>query len=106
VCYSHYSIPMDIKKTLVLSFLMFFFITITVPYILVSLDDSVEISMLYELNEEEQEDIKVLFEYSSNYDEVFPYYQSNNDTIGDYTNKSYLMPQLSLLLPPPKQYSC
>jgi hypothetical protein len=105
VCYSHYSIPMDIKKTLVLSFLMFFFITITVPYILVSLDDSVETSMLYELNEEEQEDLKVLLEYSSNCDEIFPYYQSDYDTIG-YTNKSYLMPQLSLLLPPPKQYSC
>lgn len=97
---------MILKKTLALSFVMFFIIMIGASFVIASCDDSTDSSIFLELNEEEQENFIVLLEYSSSYREDFTCRQSDNVTIVGYRSKSYLRPHLNLILQPPKQHFC
>ena len=83
-------------------FAIFFMGIASAPSIIMSIDDSVDISFFYGENEEEEkENFKLLFEISSSsIESCFVNVNAIMTTI--YTFKSYPKPQLNLILPPPE----
>ena len=75
---------------------------LSAPTIIISIDNSVDISIFYGINEEEeQEDFKLLPEISSNVAvDAVVCIPNNKDDI--YTLKKYHQPHLNLVLPPPE----
>lgn len=85
-------------------FTIIFMAFIAAPTIIVSLDDSVDISIFYSLTEEEEsENFKLIFDDKLEYSEVVYNLMANNFLIG-YTFKSYPKPHLNLITPPPEFY--
>lgn len=84
-------------------FTILFMAIITAPTIIVSIDDSVDISCFYGVGEEEEEseNLKLLFEnYLENSEDLFVV-KTNVHLIG-YTFKTYPKPHLNLIFPPPE----
>ena len=82
--------------------MMFFMLIISAPTIIASVDDSIDISALIDLNEEEeQEDIKLLLDFNLEIDAVTVAETLDLGCI-TYTSKTYSKPHLHLILPPPE----
>lgn len=94
------------KKGIAIFFIVIFTGLISAPAIILSIDNSIDTSVLLGLSEEEEtESAKLLFEneYSNvlNLDLDFA-------NIGDerYTHKKYTKPHLNLIFPPPDKVLC
>jgi len=83
-------------------FTIFFVAIISAPSIIMSFDDTIDITCFYGENEEEEkESFELLFEVSSlSLEDLVISTKEINATI--YTFKSYPKPQLNLVLPPPE----
>ena len=90
------------KNRIAVFFTILFMVVVSAPTILVSIDDSVDISSFYGIGEEEEEskNLKLLFDNNFEQTEVFLMVKSNAHVIG-YTFKTYPKPQLNLIVPPP-----
>lgn len=95
--------PMILKRNIALCFVILFTLIISAPTIIVSCDDSADISAFFGMNEEEeQEDIKLLFDYTVELTEDFSTDTSKVEYIG-YTSNKYHKPHLNLISPPPEK---
>ena len=94
---------MILKKYLALCFMIFFMLINSAPTIIMSMDDSIDSSILLDRGEEEEkEDIKLLFEITSEEWDDTSLDRFNIDIVG-YTSKKYLKPHLNLIFPPPER---
>ncbi len=93
---------MILKRTIAMLFVMLFTLMICAPTIIISYDDSEDISAFFGMNEEE-EDVKVLFDQSPEEPEDLPVDIYTKEYIG-YTAKEYYKPHLNLISPPPEGY--
>ena len=93
---------MILKRTIALLFVMLFTLMICAPTIIISCDDSADISTFFGMNEEE-EDTKVLFDKSPEELEDLSIDINKKEYIG-YTAKEYYIPHLNLISPPPERY--
>lgn len=75
---------------------------ISAPTIILSIDDSIDVTCFYSITEEEEEShsVKLVFEHSSEDCDSFFEDQVNTDLI-EYTFKNYPKPHLNLISPPP-----
>ena len=91
-----------LKKTVSIFFTVLFLGIISAPSIIVAIDDSIDISILYSLSEEEEEtnNLKIVVSES---DEVTNSYLSSfkNQKLG-YHFKKYPIPHINLIIPPPE----
>ena len=94
--------PMILKRTIALLFVMLFTLMICAPTIIISCDDSADISAFFGMNEEE-EDTKVLFNKSPEELEDISIDINKKEYIV-YTAKEYYIPHLNLISPPPERY--
>lgn len=93
---------MILKRTIALLFVMLFTLMICAPTIIISCDDSADISAFFGMNEEE-EDTKVLFDKSpEELEDVL--IDINKKEYICYTAKEYYIPHLNLISPPPERY--
>jgi len=94
---------MIIKRSIALCFVMLFTLMICAPTIIISCDDTADISAFFGMNEEEeQEDIKLLFDPS--YEELESLsVDSNTKEYIVYTSNEYYKPHLNLISPPPER---
>ena len=93
---------MTLKKNLALFFMIFFMLINSAPTILLSIDNSIDSSTIMGLGEEEEkEDIKLLFEFPSNDIEETTVKLVNLIDV-DHTSKTYIKPHLNLIFPPPE----
>ena len=76
---------------------------ISAPTIITSIDDSVDISYFFGMGEEEEEseNLKLLFENSLELFEDYFIIKTRGNLIG-YTFKTYPKPHLNLISPPPE----
>lgn len=92
-----------IRKKSAIFFTILFMVIIAAPLIIISIDDSIDITYFYGENEEEEkEGLKVLFEITSRDIESCFVDKSNNDNLG-FTFKSYQNPHINLIFPPPER---
>lgn len=75
---------------------------ICAPTIIISCDDSADISAFFGMNEEE-EDSKVLFDHSQEELEDLPLDSYTKEDIV-YTSNEYYKPHLNLISPPPERH--
>lgn len=95
---------MILKRTIALLFVMLFTLMICAPTIIISCDDSADISAFFGMNEEEeQEGVKLLFDKSPEELEDVSIDINKKEYIG-YTAKEYYIPHLNLISPPPERY--
>ena len=95
--------PMIFKRNIALCFVTLFTLIISAPTIIVSCDDSADISAFFGINEEEeQEDIKLLFDELLEEYEDFSVEASKVEYI-DYVSNKYYKPHLNLISPPPEK---
>ena len=94
--------PMTLKKNLALFFMIFFMLINSAPTIIMSLDNSIDSSILLGMGEEEEkEDIKLLFEMTSeDLEAASVEYMDLIDV--DRTSKTYIKPHLNVFFPPPE----
>ena len=92
----------SIQNKVAIFFAILFMAVISAPSIIMSIDDSIDITFFYGENEEEEkENLKLLFEISSlSLEDLVISTNDFNATI--YTFKSYPKPSLNLVLPPPE----
>lgn len=103
VLYLYAAQPMILKKNIALCFVILFTFIISAPTIIVSCDDSADISAFFGMNEEEQEDIKLLFNQTLEESEDAILDVTNADYIG-YTSNKYHKPFLDLISHPPESH--
>lgn len=83
-------------------FTIIFMAFITAPTIISSIDDSIDISLFFNLNEEEEsENFKLIFEDRIEYAEAGNKSTTEKALMG-YTFKNYPKPHLNLITPPPE----
>lgn len=94
---------MILRRTIALCFVILFAMMISAPTIIVSCDDSADISAFFGMNEEEeQEDMKLLFDQILEEHEDFSVEVSKLEHI-NYASNKYHKPYLNLISPPPKK---
>lgn len=93
---------MVLKRTIALFFVILFTLMICAPTIIISCDDSADISAFFGMNEEE-EDSKVLFDHSQEELEDLPLDSYTKEAIV-YTSNEYYKPHLNLISPPPEKH--
>lgn len=78
-------------------------VIISAPTIIISFDDSVDVSYFYGMGEEEEEseNVKLLFDNTLEFSEELFTLKTNIHFIG-YAFKSYPKPHLNLISPPPE----
>ena len=92
------------KYRIAVFFTILFMAIISAPTIITSFDDSVDISCFYGMGEEEEsENLKLLFDNNLENSDVLFVIKKNVHLIG-YTFKTYPKPHLNLISPPPEGY--
>jgi hypothetical protein len=90
------------KNKIAIFFTIFFMAIVAAPSLIMSIDESIDMTCFYGENEEEEkEGFKLLYEFTSQHDEDSVVNNSNSTIIG-YTFKNYPKPHLNLILPPPE----
>ncbi|WP_299121765.1 hypothetical protein [uncultured Winogradskyella sp.] len=90
------------QQRIAILFTIFFMAIISVPSIIMSFDDTIDITCFYGENEEEEkEGLKLVFEFTSHNLEDF-FTDSDNNRNEVYTSKNYPKPHLNLISPPPE----
>jgi len=87
------------QQKVAIFFTILFMAIISAPSIIMSIDDSVDITCFYGENEEE-ESLKLLFEVVDLNSESH-FLEIDNDEDIEYTFKTYPKPHLNLIFPPP-----
>ena len=90
------------KKTVSIFFTVLFLGIISAPSIIVAIDDSVDISVLYSLSEEEEENNKVKLVVSELDEDTNSYQASFKNKKLGYHFKKYPKPHINLIIPPPE----
>ncbi|WP_411766331.1 hypothetical protein [Winogradskyella sp. A3E31] len=89
------------KHKIAIFFTILFMAIISAPTIIMSVDNSADISIFYSLNEEEEtESFKLLFDKQEKSDHFVEMYSDDHST--GYTFKNYPKPHLNLVSPPPE----
>ncbi|MFP4844363.1 hypothetical protein [Winogradskyella sp. PE311] len=93
----------NIQHNLAIFFTILFMTVISAPSIIMSMDDSIDISYVFGENEEEEkETFKLLFEINvQDFDNYFSSIRSTD--CHSYTYKNYQKPHLNLISPPPEK---
>lgn len=92
------------KYRIAIFFTILFMALISAPTIILSFDDSVDMSSFYSINEEEEnENLKLLFEDNLELSEAFFVIQARGNHLV-YTFKNYPKPHLNLIFPPPEEH--
>ncbi len=89
------------KYRIAVFFTILFMAFISAPTVIISIDDSVDISCFYSLSEEENETVKLLFDKNLYDSENLAAFKTDSEGIG-YTFKTYPKPHLNLIFPPPE----
>lgn len=89
------------KKTIALFLSILFMALISAPSIISAIDDSVDISIMYSITEEENENIKITLP-DSNINETENLFKNTGDKHLGYQYKKYSRPHLNLVSPPPE----
>lgn len=75
---------------------------LTAPTVILSLDDSKDVSVFYSITEEEEsEKLKLVIEEKASNNDDIPV-NENQSEIDGYTSKVYAKPHLNLVSPPPE----
>ena len=84
-------------------FTLLFMAIISAPTVITCIDDSVDVSCFFGFGEEEEEseNLKLLFENSLELSDDHFVIKTRNNLIG-YTFKTYPKPHLNLIIPPPE----
>ncbi|RNC87966.1 MAG: hypothetical protein ED556_01900 [Winogradskyella sp.] len=91
----------DFRHKGAMIFAILFMIIVTAPAVILSVDDNVDVTFFFGENEEEEtENLKLLFETSS-VDAEKVIVKTFNSNIDSYTFKNYSKPELNLIFPPP-----
>lgn len=89
------------KYRIAVFFTILFMALISAPTIILSFDDTYDVSSFYSINEEEEnQNVKLVFESTSLESESLFEDQLSPNLIG-YTFKNYPKPHLNLISPPP-----
>ncbi|WP_405574137.1 hypothetical protein [Winogradskyella sp. Asnod2-B02-A] len=89
------------KHRIAILFTILFMALISAPVIILSIDDSVDTTCFFSINEEEENaHVKLLFDKDDQISEFLFEDQTSTDLIG-YTFKHYPKPHLNLISPPP-----
>ena len=92
----------NISKKAAIFFTILFMAIISAPSIIMSIDNSIDITLLCGENEEEEkENLKLLFEITNLNSESHFLDKDDDNNIG-YEFKAYPKPHLNLILPPPE----
>ncbi|WP_375237764.1 hypothetical protein [Aurantibacter sp.] len=93
------------KRLLSISFILLFIATISLPSIVLLIDDSIDITLLLDISEEEEENEKnkelEIFQVNIEKSKIF----HQNKKLKNKTNyvfKTYPTPYLNLIFPPPE----
>ncbi len=83
-------------------FTIIFMALISAPTVILSIDDSTDVSIFYSITEEEEsEKLKIVVEDISPDNEGL-FLNENQSKIDGYTYKTYAKPHLNLISPPPE----
>ena len=98
-----YLLPMQkkFKHRIAVFFTIIFMALIAAPTVIMTIDDSVDISCFYSLSEEENENIKLPFDNNLQDSESLIIFKIDAHSIG-YAYKTYPKPHLNLISPPPE----
>ncbi len=92
------------KNIATIFFTILFLIILVTPTVVITLDNTVDVSCLYSMSEEEEEteakDFKLTFKFEAVCVEPQSSYLITPNTFG-YTFKAYSKPNLNLVFPPP-----
>lgn len=94
-----------LKNNILILFTLLFMATITLPSILVILDNSVDVSLLYDISEEEEKgseknkEIEVFLEEVNS--DAFVFVSNETESNLGFRFKTYPKPHLNLISPPP-----
>jgi len=94
-----------LRHKLAIFFTIVFMALICAPSIIVTCDDTADVSGFYSVNEEEEkENLKLVFEITSQ--DLDNYFSDHNDLVDiDYSYKNYPKPHLNLIFSPPELIS-
>ena len=82
-------------------FALLFMVIVSAPAVIMSIDDTIDVTFFYGENEEEEkENLKLLFDVTSLDSESQDINKASTDSDG-YTFKKYSKPHLNLIFPPP-----
>lgn len=90
------------KKSIAIFFTIIFVALISAPSIIVAIDDSVDVSIFYNVTEEENENIKLSFSYID-FIKLENIFKTDAKEYLGYYFKNYPKPHLNLISPPPEQ---
>ena len=90
------------KKTVAIFFTVIFLGIISAPSIIVVIDDSIDISVLYSLSEEEEETNNLKLVVSEIDEDTSSYLVSLKSEKMGYHFKKYPKPYINLIIPPPE----
>ena len=82
-------------------FAIFFIAIVAAPTLIISMDDNVDVTFFFGENEEE-ENLKLLFEITTT-DSENQILAKTSDNTDSYTFKNYPKPHLNLISPPPER---
>jgi len=90
------------KRTIAILFSFLFLAFITAPSIIIAIDDTADVSIFYNVAEEENEILKLPFPESDCNDLYKVFFTDANEYLGYYF-KNYPKPHLNIISPPPEQ---
>lgn len=92
----------SLKNKIAVFFTILFMVLISAPTVISSVDDSVDVSCFFCINEEEEnENVKLVFENNlEDLDQLL--FNKTASEITGYTFKAYPNPYLNLIFPPPE----
>ncbi len=92
------------KKAVSIFFTVLFLGIISAPSIIATIDDSIDISILFSLSEEEEETKNLELVVSEDEEDISALYSSLEFQNSGYQFKNYPKPHLNLISPPPENF--
>jgi hypothetical protein len=90
------------KGTIAVLFSILFLVFIAAPLIIIAIDDTVDVSILYNVAEEENEIITLPFP-KNDLNDLFKLFLTDANEYSGYYFKNYPKPHLNIISPPPDQ---
>ncbi|WP_452220086.1 hypothetical protein [Lacinutrix salivirga] len=89
-----------LKKNISIFFTVLFMATIIAPSIILTVDDTVDVSVFYSITEEENKSVELMyFENTKDSDGILVF---ENKIHFEYYYKKYSKPHLNIIFPPPE----
>ncbi len=94
------------KQTIALFFTLIFVALITVPTVVVAIDDTFDSSIFYSVTEEEEngKTKNLISPFSIQNNDITSNFELQNYLFFSYQFKNYSKPHLNLISPPPEQH--